>query len=91
MLLTLASCSDKNNPPDGSWANPPAAETESIAIICENDVHCAVEGYSKLAAMKAERDGNHEFDYQLARLVELKKSMDDIKDGHNMLKIKKQI
>lgn len=49
-LLTLASCSDKNNPPDGSGTNPPAAETESIAIIYENDVHCAVEGYSKLAA-----------------------------------------
>ena len=49
------------------------------------------DGYSKLAAMKAERDGNHEFGYQLARLVELKKSMDDIKDGHNILKIKKQI
>ena len=113
-LLTLASCSDKNNPPDGSGTNPPAAETESIAILYENDVHCAVDGYSKLAAMKAELKegydhvgvvssgdfvqggtlgavskgeyiinlmnkvgydaialGNHEFDYQLARLVEL--------------------
>ena len=56
-LLTLASCSDKNNPPDGSGTNPPAAETESIAILYENDVHCAVEGYSKLAAMKAELKG----------------------------------
>ena len=53
-LLTLASCSDKNNSPDGSGTNPPAAETESIAILYENDVHCAVDGYSKLAAMKAE-------------------------------------
>ena len=113
-LLTLASCSDKNNPPDGSGTNPPAAGAESIAILYENDVHCAVDGYSKLAAMKAELKGgydhvgvvssgdfvqggtlgavskgeyiinlmnkvgydaialgNHEFDYQLARLSEL--------------------
>ena len=98
-LLTLAACSDKQ---------------ESIAILYENDVHCAVDGYSKLAAMKAELKevydhvgvvssgdfvqggtlgavskgeyiinlmnkvgydsialGNHEFDYQLARLDEL--------------------
>ena len=45
-LLTLASCSDKND--------PPADKAESIAILYENDVHCAVDGYSKLAAMKAE-------------------------------------
>ena len=113
-LLTLASCSDKNNPPDGSGTNPPADKAASIAILYENDVHCAVDGYSKLAAMKAELKGvydhvgvvssgdfvqggtlgavskgeyivnlmnkvgydaialgNHEFDYQLARLVEL--------------------
>ena len=56
-LLTLASCSDKNNPPDGSGTNPPAAGAKSIAILYENDVHCAVEGYSKLAAMKAELKG----------------------------------
>ena len=42
-LLTLASCSDKND--------PPADKVESIAILYENDVHCAVDGYSKLAAM----------------------------------------
>ena len=105
-LLTLASCSDKND--------PTADKVESIAILYENDVHCAVDGYSKLAAMKAELKreydhvgvvssgdfvqggtlgavsrgeyiinlmnkvgydaialGNHEFDYQLGRLVEL--------------------
>ena len=56
-LLTLASCSDKNNPPDGSGTNPAAAETESIAIIYENDVHCALEGYSNLAAMKVKLKG----------------------------------
>jgi 2',3'-cyclic-nucleotide 2'-phosphodiesterase (5'-nucleotidase family) len=38
--LTFVSCADKAQ--------------ESIAILYENDVHCAVEGYSKLAAMKAE-------------------------------------
>ena len=31
-----------------------AAEHEDIVILYENDVHCAVEGYSKLAAMKKE-------------------------------------
>lgn len=29
-----------------------AADTDTIVILYENDVHCAVEGYSKLAAMK---------------------------------------
>ena len=103
MLLSavaFVSCADKGQ--------------ESIVILYENDVHCAVEGYSKLAAMKAEMKesydhvgvvsvgdfvqggtlgavskgeyivnlmnevgydaialGNHEFDYQLARLEEL--------------------
>ncbi len=104
MLLsasTFAACSDKN-------------KDESIVILFENDVHCKIEGYSKLAAMKTELAedfdhvgvvssgdfvqggtlgavskgeyivtlmnkvgydaialGNHEFDYQLPRLVEL--------------------
>lgn len=31
-----------------------AKDNESIVILYENDVHCAVEGYSKLAAMKHE-------------------------------------
>ena len=56
-LLTLASCSDKNNLPDGSGTNPPADKAASIAILYENDVHCAVDGYSKLAAMKSELKG----------------------------------
>ena len=30
------------------------AKNETIAILYENDVHCAVEGYSKIAAMKKE-------------------------------------
>lgn len=36
-----------------------AASTEDIVILYENDVHCAVEGYSKLAAMKKELQQNH--------------------------------
>ena len=91
-----------------------AEDTDTIVILYENDVHCAVEGYSKLAAMKNELSenyanvgvvsvgdfvqggtlgavskgeyivnlmnrvgydaialGNHEFDYQLPRLIEL--------------------
>lgn len=59
-LLTLASCSDKNDPSDTSGTNPPAAEAESIAILYENDVHCAVDGYSKLAAMKAELKASYD-------------------------------
>ena len=31
-----------------------AADNDTIVILYENDVHCAVEGYSKLAAMKKE-------------------------------------
>ena len=31
-----------------------AADTDTVVILYENDVHCAVEGYSKLAAMKKE-------------------------------------
>ena len=31
-----------------------AAENEDIIILYENDVHCVVEGYSKLSAMKKE-------------------------------------
>ena len=91
-----------------------AVEADAVVILYENDVHCAVEGYSKLAAMKKELAetyanvgvvscgdfvqggtlgavskgeyivklmnkvgydaiglGNHEFDYQLPRLMEL--------------------
>ncbi len=91
-----------------------AKDEDTIVILYENDVHCAVEGYSKLAAMKNElletyanvgvvscgdfvqggtlgavskgeyivnlmnkvgydaiALGNHEFDYQIPRLVEL--------------------
>ncbi|MBQ9805572.1 MAG: bifunctional metallophosphatase/5'-nucleotidase [Clostridia bacterium] len=39
-MLTMVSCTDK--------------EFEDIVILYENDVHCAIEGYSKIAAMKAE-------------------------------------
>ena len=59
-LLTFASCSDKNDTSDNSGTNPPAAETESIAILYENDVHCAVDGYSKLAAMKSELKASYD-------------------------------
>ena len=59
-LLTFASCSDKNDPPDGSGANPPAKTAESIVILYENDVHCEVAGYSKLAAMKSELKSSYD-------------------------------
>ena len=31
-----------------------AKDDDTVVILYENDVHCAVEGYSKLAAMKNE-------------------------------------
>ena len=57
-LLTLASCTDKNDP---SGNLLPAAQAESIAIIYENDVHCAVDGYSKLAMMKSELKESYDY------------------------------
>ena len=36
-----------------------ASKAEDIIILYENDVHCAVEGYSKLAAMKKELQETH--------------------------------
>ena len=38
-----------------------ATDTESIVILYENDVHCAVEGYSKLSAMKNELKTEYEY------------------------------
>lgn len=38
-----------------------AKDSESIVILYENDVHCAVEGYSKLAAMKNELKSEYEY------------------------------
>ena len=35
----------------GTVASAEEAKNEDIVILYENDVHCAVEGYSKLAAM----------------------------------------
>ena len=68
-VLLLASCgaNEQNDATDatesetvdnGSETLAPesgsAISDESIAILYENDVHCAIEGYSKLAAMKNE-------------------------------------
>ena len=38
-----------------------AKDTDTIVILYENDVHCAVEGYSKLAAMKNELKSEYEY------------------------------
>ena len=38
-----------------------AKDTETIVILYENDVHCAVAGYSKLAAMKNELSEDYEY------------------------------
>jgi len=36
------------------------ADSEDIVILYENDVHCAIEGYAKLAAMKQELSQTHD-------------------------------
>ena len=38
-----------------------AKDSETIVILFDNDVHCAVEGYSKLAAMKNELKSEYEY------------------------------
>ena len=38
-----------------------AKDSETIVILYENDVHCAVEGYSKLTAMKNELKSEYEY------------------------------
>lgn len=38
-----------------------AKDADTIVILYENDVHCAVEGYSKLAAMKNELKTDYEY------------------------------
>ena len=68
-VLLLASCganeqndatdaTESENVDNGSETLAPesgsAISDESIAILYENDVHCTIEGYSKLAAMKSE-------------------------------------
>lgn len=62
-MLALAACSNENN--EGTGTNPPAEDSAGdfaeIVILYENDVHCAVDGYSKLAAMKTELKST--FDY----------------------------
>lgn len=52
--LCLASCSDP------SKVNPPEKGKETIAILYENDVHCEIDGYTKLAAMKKELAGAYD-------------------------------
>ena len=38
-----------------------AVNSEDIVILYENDVHCTVEGYSKLSAMKKELQETHSY------------------------------
>ena len=109
-LFSFVSCQAKNNVDAVEQK-----KSETIAILFENDVHCSVDGYAKLAAMKKELAdsydhvgvvssgdfvqggtlgavsqgeyivdiinkvgydaialGNHEFDYKLDRLNELR-------------------
>ena len=129
-VLSMASCSSEEDKPstDNGVTDAPATDApssdesdkkdEKIAILFENDVHCAVDGYAKIGAMKtkltSEYDyvgvvssgdfiqggtlgaisrgeyiidimntvkydavalGNHEFDYKLDRLKELRERL----------------
>ena len=75
-LFALFSCSDKQDPkpteessdivstPTGSESktDPPAPQKdETVVILYENDVHCAIDGYSKLSAMK--KDLTNKYDH----------------------------
>ena len=62
MLLLLAACSQKSvSFGDAEPTVPPVVgDSESIVILYENDVHCAIDGYSKLAAMKTELRGSYD-------------------------------
>ena len=51
---------NKETVADNKETENPTEEFESIAILYENDVHCAIEGYSKLAAMKAELKASYD-------------------------------
>ena len=73
-LLALSACNNPNEigndseskesvsetVSDNKETEKPAEEFESIAILYENDVHCAIEGYSKLAAMKSELKASYD-------------------------------
>ena len=61
VLCTLPACTTTTplGPPIGTISDTtadttPGTSPESIVILYENDVHCAVDGYAKLAAMKTE-------------------------------------
>ena len=61
VLCALTACTPAGTPADTSTdactealTEAPAGDSESIVILYENDVHCAVKGYAKLAAMKTE-------------------------------------
>jgi len=45
----------------GTVASAEEAKNEDIVILYENDVHCAIDGYAKLAAMKKELAESYEY------------------------------
>ena len=54
VVLLAVSCSPKTAPSAGTKASS-AQRTEDIVILYDNDVHCSVDGYAKMAALKAEK------------------------------------
>ena len=55
-VFGLVACTDEEPVPseDGK-------EAQEIVILYENDVHCAIDGYAKLAALKAEMKNDHDY------------------------------
>ena len=52
VLALAVSCSPKTVPASSSASS---ARTQDIVILYDNDVHCSVDGYAKMAALKAEK------------------------------------
>ena len=56
LLAVISACSPKTAPSGGT------GETASdIIILYENDVHCSVDGYAEMAALKAEMKASHPY------------------------------
>ena len=57
LILALAvSCSPKTAPAGGTKAVAGSVRTHDIVILYDNDVHCSVDGYAKMAALKTEKE-----------------------------------
>lgn len=53
-MILLTSCSKRNyvSQPDTASLTPGEAPLKSIVVLYENDVHCAIDGYAKIAGLR---------------------------------------